>query len=38
MRVVEHWNRLPTKVVESPFLETFKTQLDTDLSNLLTLL
>ena len=34
VKVVEHWNRLPRGVVESP-LEIFKTQLDAYLCNLL---
>ncbi|KFP33085.1 hypothetical protein N325_01838, partial [Colius striatus] len=28
VRVMEHWNRLPQLVVESPSLGTFKTHLD----------
>jgi len=34
MRVVKHWNGLPTEVVEAPSLETFKARLDGALSNL----
>jgi len=35
LRVMEHWNRLPREVVESPALETFKTHLDKVLCSLL---
>jgi len=35
LRVTEHWNRLPREVVESPFLEIFKTRLDKVLYSLL---
>lgn len=35
VRVTEHWHRLPTEVVESSFLEIFKTYLDAFLCNLL---
>ncbi|KFM13879.1 hypothetical protein AS27_14498, partial [Aptenodytes forsteri] len=35
LRVVRHWNRLPTEVVDAPFLEAFKARLDGALSNLL---
>ena len=35
VRVMEHWNRLPREVVESPSLEIFKACLDTYLDSLL---
>jgi len=35
MRVVKHWNVLPTEVVDAPSLETFKARLDGALSNLI---
>jgi len=34
VRVMEHWNRLPGEVVESP-METFKTHVDAYLCDLL---
>ena len=34
-RVTEHWKKMHREVVESPFLEIFKTHLDTFLCNLL---
>jgi len=35
LRVMEHWNRLPRKVVESPSLEIFKTRQDKVMCSLL---
>jgi len=34
MRVVRHWHRLPTEVVDVPSLEVFKARLDGALSSL----
>ena len=34
VRVMEHWNRLPSEVVESPAMEIFKTCLNSFLCNL----
>ena len=35
VRVMEHWNRLPRQVVESPSMEIFKTCIDAYLCDLL---
>jgi len=37
VRVVRHWHRLPTDVVDAPSLETFKARLDQALGNLMEL-
>ena len=34
MRVVRHWNRIPSEVVDAPSLEAFKARLDGALSDL----
>ena len=34
VRVVRHWNRLPSEVVDVPSLEALKTRLDGTVSNL----
>jgi len=34
MRVVTHWNRLPSEVVDAPTLEAFKARLGGALGNL----
>ena len=35
VRVVRHWNRLPSNVVDAQPLETFKARLDQALGNLI---
>jgi len=34
VRVVRHWNRLPSEVVDAPSLEAFKARLDRAVSNM----
>ena len=34
VRVLRHWNRLPSKAVDAPSLEALKARLDGNLSNL----
>lgn len=38
VKVMEHWNRLPKKIVESPSVAILKTQPDKVLSSLLWLI
>ena len=33
VRVVRHWNKLPSDVVDAPFLDSFKMSLDQALGN-----
>ncbi|KFU85015.1 hypothetical protein M959_09088, partial [Chaetura pelagica] len=35
MRVVRHWNRLPSEVMKAPSMAAFKARLDGALSNLI---
>ena len=35
MRVVRHWNRLPSEAVDAPSLEAFEARLNGALSNLI---
>ena len=35
MRMVRHWNRLPTDVVDAPSLETFRVRLDQAMGSLI---
>ena len=35
VRMMRHWNRLPSDVVDAPSLETFKARLDQPLGNLI---
>ncbi|KFO79371.1 hypothetical protein N303_08625, partial [Cuculus canorus] len=35
VRVVRHWNRLPSEVVDAPSLEVFKARLDGALDSLI---
>ena len=35
VRVMEHWNRLPKEIMESPSMQIFKTHLNTYLCDLL---
>ncbi|KFQ40918.1 hypothetical protein N332_12367, partial [Mesitornis unicolor] len=35
MRVVKHWNRLPSEAVEAPSLKIFKVRLDGALNSLI---
>lgn len=33
MKAVKHWNRIPSKVVDAPYLSQFKRHLDNFLNN-----